>query len=217
MSEIIDISVPLHEKLPFWPGSPGVKFEWRHEITNENPANVSTMTMDVHTGTHIDAPLHFVKDGKSTSDIPLEKMIGKCFVLEILNKQKISSSDIVLSLKKAGLDETIPSKILLKTENSFKHWNNFESPFEKNYCSLSEDAAAWVAKQKLDLIGIDYHSIQLFEDGPLTHQLILGAEVVVLEGINLKEVESGWYELYCLPLKILGREGAPARAILKRI
>jgi len=191
MKKIIDITVPLSSRLPVWTDSHGVNISRLMEIEKDG-WTVSRLDIDVHSGTHIDAPLHIVPNGKTTNEIPLEKLIGNC----ILPKDT--------------------KRLLCKTDNS-RHWGNIHHEFRTDFCSLTADAAQWVVDNKIELVGIDYHSIQLYHDPPDTHQILLENEVVILETLNLLDVEPGEYRLICLPLKVEGVEGISVRAVLEKI
>lgn len=206
---IYDISVTVHPRLPVWPGSPTPKIERRMQIQQGDEANVSQLSLDVHTGTHIDAPLHFIDGGKTTVEIPLEKTVGPCLVV-FLPKTKVITADLLE-------EQNIPKdtkKLLFKTDNSQKWADPFHA-FEEDFCALSADGAQWVCDRQMDLVGIDYHSIQRFHDSPETHRILLKNEVVILETLNLSHIEPGAYRLICLPLKIYGAEGISARTILE--
>jgi len=210
-TNIIDISVSLDNDMPVWPNGHGVAISKLFNQKNGDEATVSRLDMDVHNGTHIDAPLHFISDGKTTKSISLDRLIGKCQVLSFEGKEKIDYKSLIQS----NYREEIPN-ILLKTDNS-KLWANPKHAFYTDYTALTLDGAEWMAEQKINLVGIDYHSIQLYKDPFDTHKILLSNEIIILEGINLSKVEEGIYELYCLPLKINNAEGAPARAILKKL
>ena len=211
MRKLIDISVTLHPRMPVWTGSPGVDIQSIQSIEKGDIANVSQLRLDIHSGTHIDAPLHFVDKGKTTADIPLEILVGECLVVDLRGKSQITASDLEAL--------SIPSdvkRLLLKTDNS-AHWADPLHQFDQDFCALTADAAQWVVDHGIQLIGIDYHSIQLFHDPPDTHLILLRKEVVILEGLDLRSVDTGTYRLICLPIKIHGVEGASARAILEQI
>ena len=211
-SEIIDISIPLSKKLPVWPNGFGINISSLATIGNNSDANVSRLDIDVHSGTHIDAPLHFIENGKTTNEINLDRLIGDCFLVELPKN--------LLTIQRTDLENlNIPNnttRLLLKTYNSFNNlWDN--QTFDKEFCAISADAAEWLVEQKIDLIGIDYCSIQKFYDPPVTHQIILNNNIIILEGLDLRNVGGGMYKLTCLPISILGIEGVPVRAILKKI
>ncbi|RMH10976.1 MAG: cyclase family protein [Gammaproteobacteria bacterium] len=209
--KIIDISVPLSSKLPVWPGEAAPKIRQTASMKKGDPCNVTFLEIGSHTGTHIDAPLHFVDDAGTTNEIPLEKLIGPCQVVDMRGKSRITAADLeALSLPEAT------EKILFKTDNS-KLWDNPRHPFHEDFCALTADAAQWVVDHGIHLVGIDYLSIQLYHDSFDTHVILLSNEVVIVEGLDLRKVEPGNYRLICLPLKIEGVEGTLARAILEGV
>lgn len=208
----IDITLDLSEDLPLWTGSAGMQLEFLQKITDNNPANVSQLTIELHTGTHIDAPLHFVNNGKSVEKLELETLIGEAWVIYLPDLRQITAQD----LENADIP-THTTRLLLKTDNS-KLWQTKPYPvFQKDFVALTSDAAQWIVDKEIKLVGIDYLSIQRYSDSPKTHQILLEAEVVILETIDLSNVNSGEYELICLPLKIKDAEASPVRAVLKMI
>lgn len=209
--KIIDISVSINEKLPVWPGSPGAEIKTLMKIGPESVANVSHISIESHTGTHIDAPLHFIKDGHTTAEIALSTLIGRCQVLYIPHVKSIGPDE----LKKIPIEKGI-KRILLKTDNQ-NLWDNKEYTFEEDYCALNAEGAQYLVDKGIELVGIDYLSIQRFHDPIDTHVILLKNNVVILETIDLRSVEAGIYRLICLPLKIEGIEGCPVRAVLETI
>jgi Predicted metal-dependent hydrolase len=211
MSDLIDISVSLDENLPIWPDSPG--FELQPLLTREEKgqARVSRLKCDVHTGTHIDAASHFIPGGSTIEQLPLEMTVGRAVVARI--------PDAVTTITASILDELeIPestTRLLFRTKNS-RFWDEYGSIFQSEYTALSPDAATWIVEHGIRCVGIDYLSVQHYEDGPETHEILLREGVVIIEGLNLSDVSPGVYELLCLPVKIAGSEGAPARATLRK-
>ena len=209
--KIIDISVSINEKLPVWPGSPGAEIKTLMKIGPESVANVSHISIESHTGTHIDAPLHFIKDGHTTAEIALSTLIGTCQVVHIPHVKSIGPDE----LKKIPLEKGI-KRILLKTDNQHL-WDKKEYTFEEDYCALNAEGAQYLVDKGIELVGIDYLSIQRFHDPIDTHVILLKNDVVILETIDLRSVEAGIYRLICLPLKIEGIEGCPVRAVLETV
>ncbi len=209
MSRLIDISVPLHPALPLWPGSKPVHIERVMNLADGDAANVSQLYIDVHSGTHIDAPLHFLPKGASTDEIPLDKLIGPCWVADFTGKKCIAAED----LEAAGIPKDT-HRLLCKTDNS-RYWKDFDQPFRYDFCALTLDAAHWVVQRGIWLVGIDCHSIQLYDDPFDTHVVLLEREVVILESLNLLDAAQGSYELLCLPLRVRDLEGVPVRAVLR--
>ena len=209
MKKIIDISVPLSPGLPVWPGDQKVEIKQQFDMRKGDEANLTSLKLSSHTGTHIDAPLHFVNNGKTTAEIPLEKLIGTCQVIDCQGLNKISADDLI----KLNIPAST-KKLLIKTDNS-KLWENPKHSFFENYCALTADAAQWVVDHGIHLVGIDYASIQLFTDTADTHIILLSNEVIIVENLDLRFVNPGSYRLVCLPLKIEGVEGTVARVILE--
>jgi len=200
---IYDISMDITSTMVTWPGDPPAKIYRKFE-TPKDPCNVSGMDIGVHTGTHVDAPKHFVHGAGSIEKIPLENLYGPCKVLEYLGKGSISDKDF----GKADIEKG--DIILLKTDNS----RDSLKEFNKKLVHITEDAAKYLVKKKIRTVGIDYLSIAPFDNGEPVHKILLGAGITVIEGLRLKDVPEGEYTLSCLPLKIVGSDGAPARAIL---
>lgn len=210
MSEWIDISVPLRTGMVHWPGDIPVAIRQTSDMQKGAVANLRTLSMSAHIGTHMDAPLHFVADGRSIDTIPFDATVGAARVIEIAGEAAITRSELESHEPRLG------ERLLFKTRNSKVAWADCRY-FLKNYVALDADAAAYLVECGVRTVGIDYLSIGPYGDqGVKTHQAILGAGIWVIEGLNLANVEAGSYELVCLPLKIAGGDGAPARAILRR-
>lgn len=207
MAEIIDISVELRSDSTVWPGSPPFERSQLRTLVRDH-VNVSTIAMDVHTGTHIDAPLHHIAAGAATEGFPLNSMVGPAQVIEIPDRDELDAR-----LLEHSVDDRT-TRLLIKTRNSSR-WTGTE-PFTADYVALTEDAAAWAVERQLLLIANDYLSIQRVEDDANVHRILLRAGIVILEGVNLARVSPGFYTLLCMPLKISSAEGAPARAALIR-
>ncbi|MEZ5003157.1 MAG: cyclase family protein [Chitinophagales bacterium] len=210
-SKIFDITVPLKQGIPIWPNSPGFSRTWIQNIHKVGDASVSQLSIESHTATHIDAPAHFVKNGTTIESIPLETLVGDAVVIEIKGVKRITSEHLMA----ANIPLTT-QRLLIKTDND-RYWNNEVHPFKQDFAALTKDAAHWLVNQKILLVGIDYLSIQIFTDQPDTHLILLNNNVIILETINLSKIVPGKYELYCMPLLVVGAEAAPARVILKSI
>ncbi len=178
------------------------------DLARGDEANVSELEMDVHSGTHLDAPLHFLEDGFTTEDIPLHKLVGPCFIVDFTGNRRINATE----LEAAGIPEDT-RRLLLKTDHSAL-WGDFSQPFRSDFCALTLEAAQWIADRNFWLVGIDGPSIQMYEDSYDTHVVLLRKEIVILENLNLLEAESGPSELLCLPLRVRGVEAVPVRAVL---
>lgn len=207
--KLIDITVPISNHLPVWPGDPSITLSQKKSIASGDVCNLTTLRMGVHTGTHIDAPYHFRQDGTTTDMIPIETFIGRCLVVEIDAAPLISKVHLPMNEIKGH------SRVLFKTKNS-DLWNRKTSVFDPNFVSLGIDAAQKLVDLKISLVGIDYLSIESFHSSNnQIHALLLEHNIVILEGINLAGVKPGVYEILCLPLSLLGCEGAPARVVLR--
>jgi arylformamidase len=201
-----DISVPIHVGMPVYEGDPPCEITLFSSIRRGDIANVSRLSMGTHTGTHIDAPFHFLNDGKAVHEIPLDILIGPALVIEIAEANAISR-DALGSHHLEG-----EKRVLLKTSNS-SLWR--EEEFRKDFVYITEDAAGYLVDIGVNLVGIDYLSVERYGTlNPLTHLTLLGAGVVVIEGLDLSGVKPGRYELICLPLRIRGGDGSPCRAVL---
>lgn len=204
---IIDISLEISNTTIVWPGDPNIKIEQKVSIKDGAPCNVSSMDMGVHTATHIDSPYHFIEDGDKIESINLEKLMGMCYICNIDTEKYIEKKHLL------NIDFNKYKKILFKTKNSSFYK---DKEFNKNFISLSMEGANYLLENGVELIGIDYLSIEgFFSDGSI-HKEILKKKVVILEGIDLSLVQENEYELICLPLKMIGTDGAPARAILRK-
>jgi arylformamidase len=160
-------------------------------------------------GTHVDAPLHFIPGGASIEHLPLAAMIGPAYVADLRMTSQITADTLSNARIPAG---TV--RLLLHTTNS-ERWSR-DLPFTPDFVALSPSAAAWIVDHEIALLGVDYLSVQRFRDGPETHQILLDAGVVIVEGLDLSQPEAGEYELIVLPIKLAGAEGAPARAVIRR-
>jgi len=203
---IYDISVLLHEDLAVWPGDESVVITPTASIATGDPVNMHRVALGTHTGTHLDAPRHFIDDGPTLQDIPLDVLIGPAQVVEWLDGSTVG---------RAAFDALPPdtTRVLIKTRNSVQRW--WEKPFTEDYAHLSTDAAKALVERGVRLVGIDYLSIGEFGDAsPKTHHALLGADVPLLEGLNLSSVAAGAYLLVCLPLPLASPDGAPVRAVL---
>jgi arylformamidase len=206
----IDISITIKPGMAHWPDNPEIRVEKMLDMERGDVCNVSTLSMGSHTGTHMDAPLHFIRNGKSLDKMPLEATIGPCRVIEIKDNESVKLEEIHGCKFKQG------ERVLFKTSNSRRSWKT--DNFDENFVYISKEAATFLAKAKVMTVGIDYLSVGGFrKDGVETHHALLGAGIWVIEGLNLAKIKPGRYELCCLPLKVLNSDGAPARAILREI
>ena len=207
MPKIYDVTVPLSEDVPTFPGDPRFRMEFSHRISEGEPYNVATLALGTHAGTHVDAPYHFLADGATVDQLPLELLIGRARVVDMMALDRIERTD----LERADLRDDI--RVLFKTRMS----GQLRQPaFQEDFVHLTPDAASYLAKVGIKLVGIDYLSIEKFGSKDYAaHHALLSAGVVIIEGLDLSEVEPGEYDLSCLPLRIAGADGAPARVVLK--
>ena len=206
-TKVHDISIPLRREMPTYEGEPGPTLEFLKSKANGDQANCSVLSLGSHTGTHIDAPSHFLDGGASVDGLALSAFVGPARVVEYSGRGHITAAD----LKALGVPAD-RERILFKTRNSGL-WNDLE--FRRDFCAVAPDAARELASRRLKLVGIDYLSIEPFgAEIPDTHTTLLSSGCVVLEGIDLRDIQPGTYFLVCAPLNVVGAEGAPTRAIL---
>ena len=203
-----DISLSISPDLPTWPGDPPIVLERVDKIEEGANNNVSRLDMSVHTGTHVDAPFHFLPDGKTVEQLKLNQLTGRVYVLNLPDADLITEA----VLEKAQIPPRT-RRVLFKTRNS-EYWARQEKSFQTDFVALSPDGAHYLVQRGVKLVGVDYLSVAPYKQSKLTHEILLKAGVVVVEGLDLSEVSQGRYTLFCLPLKLVGSDGAPARAIL---
>ncbi len=205
--EFYDISVPISPDLQIYPGDPKIELKPLYSIDSGDKANILELKLGSHTGTHVDVPFHFIKDGKNLDEIPLDTFCGQAKVYELNVEERILKEDL------EGLEINRDDIILFKTKNS-DLWESRE--FKENFVYLTLGAAKFLVNKKVKVVGIDYLSIEKYRSKDhLTHQILLES-VIILEGINLKNVQPGKYILFFFPLKLKASDGSPVRAILFR-
>ncbi len=207
--KIYDVSLAIHPALVTWPGDPGISLERTSKIEEGADANVSQIQMGVHTGTHVDAPFHFVAGGNTIESLALDVLVGPAQVVQIPASETVIDAGV---LERAGI-EPGTKRLLFKTSNA-EHWQREPERFKEDFVAISAGGADWLVDHGVRLVGIDYLSVAPFDAGVPTHVTLLKAGVIALEGLDLSQVQPGTYELYCLPLKLKGSDGAPARTIL---
>ncbi len=206
--KIYDITLPISESSVVWPGDPAVQIRLLSSLEQGDHSTVSQLVMSAHTGTHVDAPKHFIAGAEGVDRLPLDVLIGPVWVADAGHASALTAAVI------KGLN--IPpgsERVLFKTRNS-QRWADGERRFFKSYVALSADGAQYLLDAGVRLVGVDYLSVAPFEDTAAVHRLLLDAKVVALEGLDLSGVHQGEYRLVCLPLKIVGGDGAPVRAVL---
>jgi arylformamidase len=206
--EVYDISVPVHEGLPAYPGDPRVQLEPVLRLSQGDGANVTRITLADHSGTHLDAPGHMLEGGATIDSIPLSLLIGRALVADLRGTAEIGPAE----LKMLPLEGE--ERLILKTDNS-RLWT--AGGFRPDYAPLNEAGAEYLAATGIRLVGIDYLSIEGFGGDGRVHRTLLGKGIVILEGLDLSAVPPGAYELICLPLRIAGGGGAPVRAVLRQL
>ena len=205
---VLDVSVSLAAGIPIDPGNPEFGLHPIKRIAEGASSNVSQLTLGTHTGTHVDAPRHFFDDGAGVEALALEILIGRAHVVDMPKRGGIGADDLAA----AGLREDL--RVLFKTPNS-RLWSG--AGFKPDYTYLAESGARYLVDQGVKLVGVDYLSVEEFKKaGAPAHRALLSQGVVIVEGLNLAEVDPGMYEMYCLPLRVAGADGAPARVVLKR-
>jgi arylformamidase len=204
---IHDISLAIEAGLPTWPTSEGFRVRHAMRLADGDPANVSVVEMDVHTGTHVEAGLHFLADGEPIESLRLDQLVGDADVVEVEGHAVTAAA-----LDAAGVPGDC-RRLLVKTANSAR-WAAGWGEFDPVYVSLTPDAAAWAADRRLELVGIDHLSIQRYDDDGETHRILMRAGIAILEGLNLAAIQPGRYTLVAAPIRLTGIEAAPARAIL---
>lgn len=210
---IYDVTVTITETMPVWPGDPRVRIERTSSISRGDEANVSRLHLGSHTGTHVDAPHHFISQGMTVDRLPLDLLVGPALVVELdhLESTTIEVFDLASVHFPRGT-----SRLLLKTRNS-QLWESRQTEFERDYVHLGRRAAEWLVKRGIRLVGVDYLSVEALNVSEhRVHHTLLGAGVVIVEGLDLSQVPAGPCQLICLPLKIEDGDGAPARVLIVR-
>jgi arylformamidase len=205
---IHDISLPVSEALVVWPGDPAIHITQPSHLDKGDKATVSRLDMGAHTGTHVDAPCHFIRGGAGIDLLDLNTLVGPALVVEVRADGNLSA-DLLKGL-------AIPAgtqRVLFQTHNS-QLWSSGEPGFSKDFVGITGDGAQWLVEFGVRLVGVDYLSVAPFGQSLPTHQTLLKAGVIIVEGLNLSQVGVGIYTLVCLPLKLVGIDGSPARAIL---
>ncbi len=208
--KIYDVTIAVSEIVPTFPGDPKVKIDVCSAIANGDAANVSQITMGVHTATHVDAPNHFIEGTRRVDELDLYKLIGDCEVVELDENVMAITAKHVEKLQNV-------ERVLFKTRNS-NFWNEPEKGFREDFTYIEPEAAKVLVEKGVKLVGIDYLSVEKFGAKSFdTHITLLEKEVVIIEGLDLREVPAGNYEVFCLPLKIIGGtgDGSPARTVLR--
>jgi arylformamidase len=205
--KLIDVSVPLDSNLPTYPGNTEFSLEPIKRISRGDTSNVSTLHLSAHAGTHVDAPRHFFDDGPAVDALALGMLVGRARVIQIDSRKGIGAAEL------SAVDLSEDLRLLIKTANS-RLWGSPQ--FHTDYVGVTESGAKHLIDHGIKVVGVDYLSVELFKTpGAPAHHVLLGNGAIVIEGLNLIDVEPGIYEMICLPLRVVGAEGAPARVVLR--
>jgi arylformamidase len=209
-SDWIDISAPLRNGMLVWPGDAPFERTSTLEIAKGDPCNLSQISTTAHIGTHMDAPRHYLDGAAGMDTWPIAASVGRARVIEIADPEVIRISELEPHRLAKG------ERVLFKTRNSEDCWKT--DHFQKKYIYIAPETARYLVERGVQTVGVDYLSVGGFESGgPETHRILLEAGIWIIEGLMLQHVEPGEYELVCLPLKIVGGDGAPARAVLRKL
>lgn len=203
-----DVTLPIADGMTVWPGDPPVSVRPLRALGSGDPCNVAALRLGSHSGTHVDAPVHYLSGGGTVDALPLDVLLGPCRVVEFDVASFIDRGDL------EGLGCAAGERLLFKTRNS-AHLAGGSGRFSSDYVSLTIAAAAFLAECGIALVGIDYLSIEAFAAAQHpVHRMLLGHNIVILEGLDLSAIAPGRYQLICLPLRLEGGDGAPARVLL---
>jgi len=205
--KIYDVTVPLSKELVVYPGDPHVKINRRTKVNQDDAKyNLSRYSFSSHAGTHVDPPFHLIEGGITVDKLPLELLMGRARVVEV-------TAPVIDETVLEEFDFTADARVLFKTRNSYL-WS--QKTFNKDYVYVTPGAAHKLVNDGIKVVGIDYLSVDKFDAEPETHMVLLGTGTIIIEGLDLREVEPGDYELICLPLKVKDGDGAPARVVLRQ-
>lgn len=205
---IYDITLTITPALPVWPGDPPVRLTQPSHLERGDICTITRLDMGAHTGTHLDAPAHFIRGGATAESLSLDVLIGPALVVDARGRGHVTANVLETLVIPPGVQ-----RLLLHTDNS-AIWQRGEMAFVEQFTAITADGAQWLVDHGIRLVGIDYLSVGSFDDGIPTHQILLDAGVIAVEGLNLSAIEPGDYQLICLPIKLGGSDGAPCRAVL---
>ena len=207
----LDVTKPVRSEMVVWPGQPRTERYRLSSVDEGKSSNVSALKMSVHSGTHMDAPLHFLKDGPDITAAPFEAMFGPVRVAEIDGAMITQSG---LEAYEARTETLKPGeRLFCKTANSSRDW--LTEPFDEQYVAVDAEAARFLAGRGVRVVGVDYLSVAPFGNTVDTHRTLLQAGVWVIEGLDLREVGEGRYDMVALPLKLVGSDASPLRVLLR--
>jgi arylformamidase len=206
----IDVSVTVRHGMPHWPDNPPIVVERSMDLGRGDDCNLSSLAMGVHTGTHVDGPVHFIHQATGVDEMPLTATIGPARVIEITHPREITADEL------RGHSLRVGERLLFRTSNSTRCWQLDE--FVEDFVFISEQGADYLAETGVRTVGVDYLSVGGYHaDGAKIHRTLMEAGIWIIEGLDLSAVRAGQYELICLPVKLHDSDGAPARAILRPI
>ncbi len=209
-AEWIDVSVTVRHGMPHWPDNPPIVVQRSMDIGRGDVCNLSHLAMGVHSGTHIDGPMHFIHQAAGVDEMPLTATMGAARVIEITHPREVTAAELSGHSLRAG------ERVLFRTSNSTRCWQ--AGAFVEDFVYISEQAAVALAEAGVRAVGVDYLSVGGYHaDGAKIHRILLEAGIWIIEGLDLSAVRAGRYEMICLPVKLHGSDGAPARAILRPI
>jgi arylformamidase len=207
-AEWLDLSAPIGPRLPVWPGDPPLRLRQVGALARGDPSNLTELAMSAHVGTHVDAPLHFIEGAAAVHELPLGALVGRARVLHLDDTPEVQAASLAEAAVRPG------ERLLLRTRNSQRAW--WREPFQEGFVGLSLAAARLLAERQVACVGVDYLSVGGFRaDGPAIHRTLLAAGVVIIEGLVLERLAPGPVDLVCLPLRLEGSDGAPARAMAR--
>ena len=208
----LDVTYPISEDMVSWPGQPPVSLRRLSTLEQGDTANVSWLELSLHTGTHMDAPRHFIEGGADITALPLSTMMGLVRVAEVGDVATVTAADVRAFETRSGAVRA-GERVFFKTKNSSLDWS--KEPFDKDYVALEPDAATYLAAKKIAVVGVDYLSVAPFDAPTETHRILLGSSVWVIEGLDLRFVDEGRFEMLALPLKIVTGDASPLRVLLR--
>lgn len=210
----LDASITLRPDMPTYPGEDGPALDFLKAMARGDVADVRRLRMGLHTGTHVDAPGHFIPGAEGADALPLDMLVGPCQVADVEADPDVSATAL-----HAALGDRPHERVLLRTRNSRAQPASWDrAGFDEAFAALAPDGARWLVERGVRLVGVDYLSVEPYRaPEPLTHLALLGARVVIIEGLDLRAVPAGRYELYCLPIRLAGADGAPARVLLRTL
>jgi arylformamidase len=205
---IYDVSLAISPDLPTWPGDPDLRLERVADLDRGDEATLTKLECCVHLGTHFDAPAHVVRGGRGIDALDLNVLMGPCWVAHVPDAGVIDATRFDRLSVPIGA-----TRLLIRTRNS-DLWARGETTFQRNFVAITPSGAEWLVTRGVRLIGVDYLSVGSLEDGLLTHEILLGAGLILIEGLNLSGIAAGEYHLIALPLKLKDADGAPGRVVL---